>query len=98
MTGRINYGDPKFFSMFTDEGNERVFWGLIKLTRLVSEGRVSRQTLVENIELMQEVEHTLGHREVYDTEVRMDIARFVNENICKPNNWVGIDYFFDPLI
>lgn len=95
---KINYGDPLFFSMYTDEGNLLVFQELSKiLSRTNFHGTLKRPDLVAAIYQLEDTVLNAGHREVTDTEVRMSIARWMNEYVIVPNGWVQLDYFYEDL-
>lgn len=93
---KIKYGEEKWFGMFSDEGNEKVFMGLSKiLARANVHGTLKRRQLQEAISGMEQAAIESGHAEVTDTEVRIHVSRWLNANVNKPNGWALIDYFYD---
>lgn len=92
----INHGHPLYMGMFSDEGNILVADVVNSLIRHAIRGHFQRPALRDEINLrLKEIE--TFHGEVYDTEVRMAVARRLNAELCVPMGWVQIDYFFDDM-
>jgi hypothetical protein len=92
---KIKYGEERWFGMFNDEGNEKVYLGLLKIQSRVNHGTLKRRDLATAISGMEQAAIESGHTEVTDTEVRIHVSRWLNANVNKPNSWVLIDYFYE---
>ncbi len=90
----IEHTHPLYMAMFSDEGNIAVSNAVNNIILAACEGRFVRRELRKVINTtFDHIEKT--HPEVYDTEVRMKIARRINTELCVPAGWQQIDYFFD---
>lgn len=91
----IDHEHPLYMGMFTDEGNIQVH-NMINIFILEAlRGEFRRRELRENLEQAMDILDRNGYSEIYDTEVRMKIAKRLNLELLKPMKWQQIDYFFN---
>ena len=95
----IDYGHPLYMSMFTDEGNIQVSTMVNTLIfEIVKHPNVwHRHNVINQLKEDMETLYEAGYTEVFDTEVRMAIAKRLNEELLVPMKWAQIDYFFDDV-
>ena len=93
----IDHAHPLYMSMFTDEGNVQVY-NMINLIILeATRGEFMRHELSDVLRKDMENLVINGYDEIFDTEVRMAIAKRLNEELLVPMKWQQIDYFFDDI-
>jgi hypothetical protein len=81
--------------MFTDEGNIQVY-NMVNIFILEAlRGEFRRHELQDNLRQAMNILVRNGYDEIFDTEVRMAIAKRLNGELLKPMKWQQIDYFFD---
>jgi hypothetical protein len=93
----IDHEHPLYMGMFTDEGNIQVH-NMVNL--LILEGTRSefeRRELQDVLRGAMETLSSNGYDEIFDTEVRMAIAKRLNAELLLPMKWQPIDYFFDDV-
>jgi hypothetical protein len=95
----IDYGHPLYMSMFTDEGNIQVSTMVNTLIYEIVKYPNSwhRQNLQTQLRDDMETLYEAGYTEIFDTEVRMAIAKRLNEELLVPMKWQKIDYFFEDV-
>lgn len=93
----IEYGHPLHMGMFTDEGNIQVY-NMVNLIILeATRGEFMRHELQDTLNRDMHILVQNGYTEIFDTEVRMQIAQRLNRELLIPMKWQQIDYFFDDV-
>lgn len=94
----INHEHPLYMAMFTDEGNIQVY-NMVNIFILEAlRGEFMRYELQDNLRRdMHILAAQNGYEEIFDTEVRMAIAKRLNRELLVPMKWQQIDYFFHDL-
>lgn len=91
----IDHEHPLYMGMFTDEGNIQVY-NMVNIFILEAlRGEFRRHELQDNLRQAMNILVRNGYDEIFDTEVRMAIAKRLNGELLKPMKWQQIDYFFD---
>lgn len=93
----INHEHPLFMSMFTDRGNIQVSNMVNIFIYEALNGMFQRHELQEFLRDDMQTLYDAGYTEIFDTEVRMAIAKRLNEELLVPMKWQQIDYFFDDI-
>lgn len=91
----IDHNHPLYMSMFTDEGNIQVYNMVNLLILEATRGEFMRHELYDTLNRDMHILAQNGYDEIFDTEVRMAIAKRLNEELLVPMKWARIDYFFD---
>lgn len=93
----IEYGHPLYMGMFTDEGNIQVHNMVNLLILEATRGEFMRHELSDVLRRDMQILAQNGYDEIFDTEVRMAIAKRLNAELLLPMKWQPIDYFFDDV-
>ena len=93
----IEYGHPLYMGMFTDEGNIQVHNMVNLLILEATRGEFMRHELSDVLRRDMKILAQNGYDEIFDTEVRMAIAKRLNAELLLPMKWQPIDYFFDDV-
>jgi hypothetical protein len=91
----IDHEHPLYMSMFTDEGNIQVSNMVNILIMEALRGEFMRHELQQFLRQAMDILEKNGYGEIFDTEVRMAIAKRLNRELLVPMKWMQIDYFFD---
>lgn len=91
----IEHGHPLYMAMFTDEGNIQVHNMVNILILEASRGEFMRHELQRVLRDAMDILERNGYTEIHDTEVRMAIAKRLNQELLVPMKWQQIDYFFE---
>lgn len=94
----IDHNHPLYMSMFTDEGNIQVYNMVNLLILEATRGEFMRHELYDTLNRDMHILAQNGYDEIFDTEVRMAIAKRLNEELLVPMKWQQIDYFFDDVV
>lgn len=93
----IDHEHPLYMSMFTDEGNIQVTNMVNILIMEALRGEFMRHELQEALRQAMNILVNNGYEEIFDTEVRMAIAKRLNEELLVSMKWQKIDYFFEDV-
>lgn len=93
----IDHEHPLYMGMFTDEGNIQVSNMVNLIILQATRGEFMRHELQDTIRQDMKILTNNGYDEIFDTEVRMAIAKRLNGELLVPMKWQQIDYFFDDL-
>lgn len=91
----IDHEHPLYMGMFTDEGNIQVHNMVNLLILEGTRGDFMRHELYDTLNRDMHILAQNGYDEIFDTEVRMAIAKRLNRELLVPMKWARIDYFFD---
>lgn len=91
----IEHEHPLYMGMFTDEGNIQVHNMVNILIYEAVRGEFQRTQLQDVLRRDMHILEQNGYTEIFDTDVRMRIAKRLNEELLGPLKWTYIDYFFD---
>lgn len=91
----IEHEHPLYMGMFTDEGNIQVHNMVNIIIYEAVRGEFLRPQLREVLDNAMRTLVDAGYDEIYDTDVRMRIAKRLNQELLGPAKWTYIDYFFD---
>ena len=91
----IEHEHPLYMAMFTDEGNIQVHNMVNIMIYEAVRGEFQRTQLQEVLRRDMQILAQNGYDEIFDTDVRMRIAKRLNEELLGPLKWTYIDYFFD---
>lgn len=91
----IDHEHPLYMGMFTDEGNIQVHNMVNLLILEGTRGDFMRHELYDTLNRDMHILAQNGYDEIFDTEVRMAIAKRLNREFLVPMKWMQIDYFFD---
>jgi len=91
----IDHTHPLYMGMFTDEGNIQVHNMVNILILEATRGEFARHQLQDVLRRDMHILEQNGYTEIFDTEVRMAIAKRLNLELLTPMKWTHIDYFFD---
>ena len=93
----IDHEHPLYMGMFTDEGNIQVHNMVNLLILEATRGEFMRHELQDALRRDMLILEQNGYTEIFDTEVRMAIAKRLNRELLVPMKWQQIDYFFEDL-
>lgn len=91
----IDHEHPLYMAMFSDEANIQVHNMVNILILEATRGEFMRHELQRVLRDAMDILARNGYDEIYDTEVRMAIAKRLNQELLVPMKWTQIDYFFD---
>ena len=93
----IDHEHPLYMAMFTDEGNIQVHNMVNLLILEATRGEFMRHELQDVLNRDMHILAQNGYGEIFDTDVRMRIAKRLNLELLIPMKWAQIDYFFEDL-
>lgn len=93
----IDHEHPLYMGMFTDEGNIQVHNMVNLLILEATRGEFMRHELQDALRRDMLILERNDYTEIFDTEVRMAIAKRLNRELLVPMKWQQIDYFFEDL-